>query len=31
LRGLGHPELMYGLSAIVLVVMATVIGARSLG
>jgi threonine/homoserine/homoserine lactone efflux protein len=31
LRGLGHPELMYRLSAIVLVVMATVIGARSLG
>jgi threonine/homoserine/homoserine lactone efflux protein len=31
LRGLGRPELMYRLSAIVLVVMATVIGARSLG
>jgi len=31
LRGLGHPELMYRLSSIVLVVMATVIGARSLG
>jgi threonine/homoserine/homoserine lactone efflux protein len=31
LRGLEHPELMYRLSAIVLVVMATVIGARSLG
>jgi threonine/homoserine/homoserine lactone efflux protein len=31
LRGLGHPELMYRLSAIALVVMATVISARSLG
>jgi len=31
LRGLGHPELLYRLSAIVLVLMATVIGARSLG
>jgi threonine/homoserine/homoserine lactone efflux protein len=31
LRGLGHPELMYKLSAIALVVTATVIGARSLG
>ena len=31
LRSLGHPELMYRLSAIVLVVTATVIGARSLG
>ena len=31
LRGLGHPELMYRLSAIVLVLMATAIGVRSLG
>lgn len=31
LRGLGHPELMYRLSAIALVIMATAIGARSLG
>jgi threonine/homoserine/homoserine lactone efflux protein len=31
LSGFGHPELMYRLSAIVLVVMATVIGVQSLG
>jgi threonine/homoserine/homoserine lactone efflux protein len=31
LRGLGHPELMHRLSAIVLVVMAMMIGVRSLG
>jgi hypothetical protein len=30
LRGFGYPELMYRLSATALVVMATVIGARSL-
>lgn len=31
LRGLGQPELMYRLSAIVLAIMATIIGAQSLG
>jgi hypothetical protein len=31
LSGFGHPELMYRLSAIVLVVVATVIGVQSLG
>ena len=31
LRGLGHPELMYRIFAIVLVVMVTVVSARSLG